>query len=218
MHIGNLISASDRFDSPRFSDMATITHDLSILAVMVQQIEVIREQIEQPILLPLPVITSVAKPGQRSHRIVIYRPLPPGQQIFQFVSFVSKRLSDIPSSIAKALTDVDRKLVIELTDYPGLLHYSSLELPDDIWYNLVVFAHSAAKDDILHLKTHQFAAYALAPFSYQWIRLHYGTIAGERFAASLALYKTKHYVFHAPTQQPTISLQTYEPPLTLRQG
>jgi hypothetical protein len=215
MYTSSPVSLPGHLDHPQFNNMATITRDLSILTAMVRQVEDIRKQVEQPIPLPLPVITSATEPGQRSHRVIIYRPLPSDQQEFQFVGFVSKCHPDTSASIATALTAVDKALVMELAEHPGLLNYSSLELADGTWYNLVVFAHTEVKNDILVLKTHQFAAYELAPSYYQWIRLHHGIIAGERLSECLTINKTKHYLFHTLAQQPTISIQTYDPPVTL---
>jgi hypothetical protein len=104
---------------------------------------------------------------------------------------------------------------MELAEHPGLLNYSSLELADGIWYNLVIFAHTEVKSDILGLKTHQFAAYELAPSYYQWIRLHHGVITGKCLSEGLTLYKTKYYTFHTLAQQPTIHIQTYDPPVAI---
>jgi hypothetical protein len=215
MYTSSPVSLPGHLDHAQFSDIATTTHDLSILTAMIRQVEDIRKQVEQPIPLTLPVITSATEPGQRLHRVIIYRPLPLDQQELQFVGFVSKCHPDTPATIATALADVDKALVMELAQHPGLLNYSSLELADGIWYNLVVFAHTEVKNDILVLKTHQFAVYELAPSYYQWIRLHHGTITGKRLPEGLALHKTKHYLFHTLAQQPAIYIQTYEPPVAL---
>jgi hypothetical protein len=215
MHTSSPVSLPGYLDHPQFNDIETTAHDLSILTAMIRQVEDIRKQVEQPIPLVLPVITSAAEPGQRTHRVVIYRPLPSDQQELQFVGFVSKSHPDTPDSILTALANVDKALIMELAEHPGLLNYSSLELPNGIWYNLVVFAHTEVKNDILALKTHHIAAYELAPSYYQWIRLHHGTIVGKRLAEGMALYKTKHYTFHTLAQPPAMHIQTYDPPVAL---
>lgn len=216
MYTSSPVSLPGHLDHPQLSDITTTTRDLSVLTAMIRQVEDIRKQVEQPIPLVLPVITSATEPGQRTHRVVIYRHLPSDQQELQFVGFVSKIHPDTPTSVTTAMTDVDKTLVIELAEHPGLLNYSSLELADGIWYNLVVFARSEVKNDILMLKTHQFAAYELAPSYYQWIRLHHGTITGKRLSEGLTLNKTKYYIFHTMAQQPSMHIQHYDPPVALR--
>jgi hypothetical protein len=215
MYTNSPISLPGHLDHPQFNDIETAARDLSILTTMIRQVEDIRKQVEQPIPLVLPVITSATEPGQRTHRVVIYRPLPSDQQELQFVGFVSKCHPDTPDSILTALASVDKSLIMELAEHPGLLNYSSLELANGIWYNLVVFARTEVKNDILVLKTHQMAAYELAPSYYQWIRLHHGTIAGKRLSEGMTLYKTKHYTFHTPAQSPAMHIQTYDPPVAL---
>jgi hypothetical protein len=216
MYTSSPVSLPGHLDHPQYNDIETTTRDLSILTAMLRQVEDIRKQVEQPIPLALPVITSAAELGQRTHRVVIYRPLPSDQQELQFVGFVSKSHPDTPESILTALAHVDKALIMELAEHPGLLNYSSLELSDRIWYNLVVFARTEVKNDILALKIHQSAAYELAPSYYQWIRLHHGTIAGKRLSEGLTLYKTKHYTFHTLAQPPAMHSQTYDPPVALR--
>ena len=178
---------------------------------MAQQVEGVNNQLAQQTPPSLPVISSLAAPEGRIHRIVIYRSLPSTRQALQFVGFVSKRHADTPEPVLTSLQDVDSRLVVELAEQPGLLNYSSLELAHGIWYNLVIFVHTEVKGAILGLKTHQFAAYGLAPSYYQWIRLHHGVIAGGHLSDELTLTKTKYYTFHTFARQPDTRIQVYEP-------
>src|SRR2546421_3597307 len=84
MYTNSPVSLPSHFDRPQYNDIETTAHDLSILTMMIRQVEDIRKQVEQPVPLALPVITSATEPGQRSHRVIIYRPLPSDQQELQF--------------------------------------------------------------------------------------------------------------------------------------
>lgn len=152
-----------------------------------------------------PVIYYVQERHGRTHRIVIYRQ----QQLFQkrplaFVGFISKRKRSLLPSIVEQIQRTDQKLVAELIKVPGIVSYSSLELPCGDWCNLVLLADLGAKKQIKGTETHAYAAYQLAHAYYEWIRLHTGTLSEGLDHMEMRLLNTRYYTFHAGQQRPSI--------------
>jgi len=105
---------------------------------------------------------------------------------------------------------MDKKLIVELINTPGLLSYSSLELRDGRWCNLVLFSGPETKMHIRNSELHAYAAYQLSPRYYDWIRLHNGIMPGGLARNEMLLQKTKFYQFHEPHEKPKMRELTYE--------
>jgi hypothetical protein len=93
------------------------------------------------------------------------------------------------------LQDIDTELIQEFLQQRYVLSYSSLELADGNWGNLVILQHT---DDIEHWRAtqrHVYAASELAPLYYARIRLHNGVLGGGLASARLMLRSTKYYDF-----------------------
>src|SRR5947209_1241513 len=76
-----------------------------------------------------------------------------------FVGFVSGKLKPLRPSVAADLRIMDKKLVKELANTPGLLSYSSLELHEGHWCNLVLLNDPEVKVRLKQSANHQYAAY-----------------------------------------------------------
>jgi hypothetical protein len=186
--------------------------DLIILRYMVRRLHL---TLQRPVhkarsTLQGPVLYYVQERHGRNHRIVIYRQ----QELFQklplaFVGFISKRKRSLLPSIVEQIQQADQKLVAELVKAPGILSYSSLELPCGEWCNLVVLADVSAKKQIKGTETHAYAAYHLAHTYYEWIRLHTGTMSEGLDHMEMRLLNTKYYTFHAGQQRPSIQELEY---------
>ena len=98
----------------------------------------------------------------------------------------------------------------ELISNPGLLSYSSLELRNGDWCNLVVLNGEEAKTHLKNTSTHTYAAYQLAPHYYEWIRLHNGVMSEGLDHTEMLLQKTKYYIFYAAQPRPAIRERTNE--------
>jgi hypothetical protein len=95
------------------------------------------------------------------------------------------------------LQDIDTELIQEFLQQRYVLSYSSLELADGNWGNLVILQHT---DDIEHWRAsqrHAYAASELAPLYYARIRLHNGVLADGLASAHLMLRSTKYYDFES---------------------
>lgn len=157
-----------------------------------------------------PLLYQLQERHGRTHRIVIYR----RQELFQkrpftFVGFISKRKRPLLPTIVEEIQRTDHQLVAELVKAPGILSYSSLELPFGDWCNLVVLADVSAKRQIKGTATHAYAAHHLAHAYYEWIRLHTGTMPEGLDQEEMRLLKTKYYTFQPGQERPSIRELAY---------
>lgn len=159
--------------------------------------------------LQLPVIAYVNEPGQPAYRVVTYKKAIPVDDTILFVGFLSKKQAAISATLSEYLGVIDGQMITRLTGFPALLSYSSLELSDGNWCNLVIFTQDALRDDLLATALHQHAAYELAPLYYQWIRIHRGLITIKDNVPTLCFNQTRYYTFNSAIPQPTIRLQSY---------
>lgn len=152
-----------------------------------------------------PLIYKLQERHGRTHRIAIYRPqeLLAGTPL-SFVGFISKKQKSLHPSILKKIQMADKKLVEELAEAPGILSYSSLELRNGDWCNLVLLKNASAKIYLKNSETHKHAAYHLAHSYYKWIRLHNGVMPEGLDHMEMQLQKTKYYTFKAQHARPTI--------------
>jgi hypothetical protein len=133
--------------------------------------------------------------------VVLYKDLPSfREKHLSFVGFLSKKREVLSPTISHNIARVDKELVKELEENPWLLSYSSMELTDGNWCNLVVFNQEEAKERLVESATHRYAAYQLAPEYYEWVRLHNGTMSQE--LGQLVIHTTKSYRFKRGQESP----------------
>ena len=136
----------------------------------------------------------LVEPDGRQHRIVLMNRATLGRGgPFAFVGFFGRKRPDADSVV---LDELDRELVAEFIDHPQLLSYSSLELADGSWANLVVMSSPEAAMHWGNSARHAYAVREVAPRCYLTIRLHSGVIiAGERSIDLLHIKRTKYFDF-----------------------
>ncbi len=94
----------------------------------------------------------------------------------------------------------DAVMLQEFTHHPELLSYSSLELPDGNWGNLVIFQSMQGPQHWGQGSYHAQAAQHISPLYYHSIRIHNGELpGGVPSGEPVRLTCTKYYDF---TQQP----------------
>ena len=141
---------------------------------------------QQPYTLYLP------EPDGRQHRVVILNAdaLRSGGQL-PFVGFFGRKRASVDADMLDAL---DAELIEELWRNPYMLSYSSLELPDGSWGNLVIMGSPQGAVDWAGSARHAHAAYTIAPACYLTIRLHSGVITLNGPAhGELQIRRTKHF-------------------------
>lgn len=163
--------------------------------------------------LPAPLLPSVEKLPERNervHRVVLYNP----QELllkrrFLFVGFVSKTQEDVKQDIIDEIGRVDTQLIEDLTQYIGVLSYSSLELRQGQWCNLVILDDTNTKKQIKEIERHTYAVHQLAHHYYEWIRLHHGVLFEGLDCTEMRLQKTKYYDFQKAQHIPIMREDTY---------
>jgi len=207
---------SSELDNFSLVDLERDDLDLIALQYLAHRLRATLGRLEEHGRYITPLVYHWKEPHQRVHRVVLYKS-PPDFRLhnLSFVGFLSKKQSTLAPSVSHAIVSIDKILVAELATNPWLLSYSSMELADGNWCNLVVFNHHEAKTYIASSATHIHAAYQLAPYYYEWIRLHHGTMCTGVEQGPLVIHSTKYYTFdqqsspHRP-QPPTIHERTYE--------
>ncbi len=185
--------------------------DIVLLRYMAQRIFITLYLLDKPTDPSQPLLYYLEEGHKYTHRIAIYSP----QELLlnnklDFVGFISRKLQPGDSQVIEEIRTVDKKLIVELIHTPGLVSYSSLELRDGRWCNLVLFSGPETKMHIRNSELHAYAAYQLSPRYYDWVRLHNGIMPGGLARNEMLLQKTKFYQFHRPHEKPIIQELTYE--------
>ena len=185
--------------------------DLVVLRYMAQRVSVTLRSLDQETITARPVLYYLDERRRRIHRMAIYNPeeLLLNNEL-AFVGFISGKLRPIRPSVGADLRIVDKKLVADLVDTCGLLGYSSLELHDGNWCNLVLLNDPEVKIGLKNTETHRYAAYELAPSCYEWIRLHSGIMPAGLAGNEMLLQKTRYYQYQGVERRPTIREITYQ--------
>ena len=185
--------------------------DIVLLRYMAQRIYVTLYLLDEPTDPSQPLLYYSEEGNKHTHRIAIYKP----QQLLlnsklDFVGFISRKLQPGDTQVIEEIRTVDKKLIVELINTSGLMSYSSLELRDGRWCNLVLFSGPETKMHLKQSDTHMYAAYQLSPRYYDWVRLHNGIMPGGLARNELLLQKTKLYQFHGPHEKPIMRELTNE--------
>jgi hypothetical protein len=129
---------------------------------------------------PRPLVCAPPAPPGRQHRAIVCdeRALRSLRDLAFVAFFALKR----PDADPAALTAADDALVEEFPRHPGIRSYSSLELPDGNWGNLIVVDPPEAREHWRESERHAWAARELAPRHYAVVRIHHGLFPGGLLA------------------------------------
>ena len=109
------------------------------------------------------------------------------------VGFFGERRTELDSTPLEKANDA---IIAEFTKYPGILSYSSMELPGGHWANLVL--HDDPIDTQFWRKSelHARAARLLSPVHYLNVRIHNAQLTAGLFQQPVIVVKrTKYYDF-----------------------
>jgi hypothetical protein len=141
---------------------------------------------------PRPLVLEGREADGRAHRAVVCdeRPLADGGEL-AWVGFFAARHPDRDHT---PLTLRDDELIREFPMHPGILSYSSLELADGDWGNLILLDGEEAREHWRTSARHAEAVRELAPWHYTDVRVHQGVLSGGVLAAFAPLLcRTKYY-------------------------
>lgn len=113
-----------------------------------------------------------------------------------FVGFFGERRQDRPIT---PLEEANAELILEFRNFPGILSYSSMELYDGNWANLVIHYRPEDKTYWQSSERHAEAAQRLAPSYYRTVRIHNGVIPGGLHGGNgLVIQSTKYWDYQRP--------------------
>lgn len=134
------------------------------------------------------------EPDGRPHRIIVTdRTTLLDAQALAVVGFCGQKRTTLDPSLVQEMEEVDDALIGELAGQPYLLSYSSMQLADGNWANLVMMR---SVEGIEHWRTsprHAAAVSDLSPHYYRSIRLHNALLTGGLASPHLILLRTKYY-------------------------
>lgn len=108
----------------------------------------------------------------------------------QIVGFFGDRRMD-PDEAAIDASEHD--LIAEFVNYPGILSYSSVELVDHYWANLVVHRQPEDREMWRGSEAHKHAVEHVAPSAYHGVRIHNGSIDGGVLGSSTVVIDSTKY-------------------------
>lgn len=99
------------------------------------------------------------------------------------------------------LDEANTAIVGEFSKYPGILSYSSMELPDGHWANLVLHDDPVDREYWRKSKLHAEAVRVLSPVHYRNVRIHNGELVGDLFGSpEIRILRTKYYDYSGETE------------------
>jgi hypothetical protein len=210
------------YESPPDHPCASIDHyhsDLVLLGYLLQDLRALvrRAAKGEIILTPYETITWEVHGLQR--RTVTCDPARLMRPDTCFlVGFLGARRA---SPAARELDETELDVIGELRNHSGIVSYSSVELVDHQWANLVVHVHSRDREAWRHSEVHVQAADELAPRVYHNVRIHNGRIPGGPIGPqTLVIESTKYWdydgpeVWHAVREFPGGATETVGTPWT----
>ena len=124
----------------------------------------------------------------------------------QFVGFFGDRRETVDEVVLNAN---EQALLDEFVNYPGILSYSSCELVNGYWANLVVHSEPDDREAWRGSHIHKDAVATIAPAAYHNVRIHNGVIAaGVVGSDTVVIGSTKYWdydtdpVWHATRRLP----------------
>lgn len=108
-----------------------------------------------------------------------------------FVGFFGERRTEID---IEPLEEANAAIVAQFKNYPGILSYSSIELPNGYWANLVLHDDPVDREYWSRGALHAQAARTLGPAHYLTVRIHTGVLSGRVLdTPSFGVKKTKYW-------------------------
>ena len=186
------LEPGERVPDRPFTDPAHTAADLGAIGIMAGRLRALVDEPWRPGLL------ESREPNGRQHRVVLGAGdrLGVGRDL-GFVGFFAVKRVGMDHA---PLTRTDDELIDELPGHPGILSYSSLELADGNWGNLIVLDPPEAGEHWRTSPRHAWAASELAPRHYTVVRLHNGRFPGGlRSGRDPVLARTRYHDFQGGT-------------------
>lgn len=207
--------------SPTGHPVASAHHygpDLALLHYLLQDLRVVARRLDRGEIELDPYAELNWQVHGLARRTVVCNPAQlatPGD-VFMVGFLGNRRSAEQAAEVDIAELDV----IAEFRSYPGIISYSSIELLDNQWANLVLHEQPSDRQAWRHSQVHIAAAERLSPIVYHGVRIHNGQILGGAIGSStVSINSTKYWDYdHEPLwhgfrvlREPT-SLQAAEHP------
>ena len=175
------------------SDPALYEADQQLLAYMLQDLRALMRRMHAGEITIAPYETRTWSVHDLERRMVICNPSGLAEQRdVCIVGFFGERRGN-PETQGR-INRLERALLTQFRDYPGVLSYSSIELVDDYWANLVVHTDDGDRDAWSGGKVHREAAEDASPDHYRSVRIHHGQLRdGVCSSNMIKLVRTKYW-------------------------
>jgi hypothetical protein len=180
-----------------FTSPMLYERDRQILAYMLEDVRGLMGEMYEGAISIIPYSPIMWKVHGLGRRTVMCDPMRLGERRdICVVGFFGERIFGPDSS---ALEKADAAVVLEFQSYPGILSYSSMELADGNWANLVLHTAPEDREAWRGGETHARAVAELAPRHFTTVRIHNGTLPGGINAGtSIRIDRTKYWDYRRP--------------------
>ncbi len=192
------------------TDVSLYAPDLDVMAYLMQDLRTLlrsHDAGKTPLLAHVPSAWNVH--GLRRRTVVCDLDRVRSRERVCIVGFFGNRRSELPF---ESMDEIDVSLLDEFRYYPGILSYSSMELADDYWANLVVHAEPDDRE-VWRLSSAHVHAVEMSPVLYSDVRIYNGHlldgVAGNR-AIDIDCIKYWDY----ETDPVWRAIREFDPPLT----
>ncbi len=185
------LGAAQQVADRPFTDLSRSQQDLALMRrILASLIRLLAAPHEWP-APPQPLVVRGDDEQRVTREVVCNRAALSASDPLFVVGFFGHRRGDRDPTILNA---VDDDLIHEFTLHPGVLSYSSFELDDGNYVNLVLMQGPEARAHWRTNSRHTYAARELAPEYYAFIRLQNAILPrGLADPDALALVATKYY-------------------------
>ncbi len=203
------LGADETVDGHPCTDVSLYSPDLDLLAYMLQDLRSLMRSNDAG---KIDLVAHEAKlwevHGLRRRTVVCDPDRVRGRDRVFVVGFFAERRDDIDYP---ALDQLELQLLLDFRNFPGILSYSSIELANDFWANLVI--HGVPDDTEAWRQSSAHAkAVGVSPSLYSSIRIHNGHLdGGVPGNRAIEIDRTKYWDYeHDPVWQ---AVREFDPPL-----
>jgi hypothetical protein len=182
-----------------FTSVEKYPGDLVVLNAMLDDLRMILTEEAAGTRVVVPHKRIAWKLEGLTHRALICNPERlRGSQEVCAVGFFSERHTGLDVA---PLEEANLEVVREFKKYPGVLSYSSVELPGGLWANLVLHDTPEVVERWRESKRHARAVAELSPVHYRNVRIHNAKLTQGVFGdAALQIERTKYFDYDSPEE------------------
>lgn len=186
------LAATEQIEDHPCTDLALVTSDKALLAYMLQDVRVLARQVDSREIDLQRYETLHWDVHGLARRAVICDPEALAQPVERcVVGFFGERRPEASQSV---VDDIEVDLLLEFRSHPGILSYSSTELVDNYWANLVIHVKPVDSQEWRNSDVHRRAVAEISPRQYRSVRIHNGRLPGGVVGSgAIAIDRTKFW-------------------------